>query len=273
VSERTVIITGAGNGLGAEIARCAVEGGWIVGVLDRDRVAAQRTADALGERAIPLAADTTAESEIESALDRFSSLTNRPAPDGVVCNAGIVRFGPLLDLGAGDWRSVVDVNLTGTFMTARAVARRLISADQSGAIVTVTSMNGVAAGPNAGAYGATKAGVALLTKQMALEWGPFGIRANAVAPGLIDAGMSEPIYADPEIRRLRSDRVPMGRLGTGADVASVVLFLLSVESSYVNGTELLVDGGVTASVISTLPRPRSVDSVGPGVPAPPVDDQ
>jgi NAD(P)-dependent dehydrogenase (short-subunit alcohol dehydrogenase family) len=93
--------------------------------------------------------------------------------------------------------------------------------------VTITSMNGVAPGPNSGAYGATKAGVARLTQQMALEWGPHGIRANAVAPGLIDAGMSEPIYADPEIRQLRAARVPLGRLGRGDDVAAVVLFLLS----------------------------------------------
>jgi short-subunit dehydrogenase len=170
----------------------------------------------------------------------------------------------LLDLDARYWRDVVDVNLSGTFLSARAYARRVIVAEQSGAIVAVTSMNGVAAGPNAGAYGATKAGIARLTTQMALEWGPLGIRANAVAPGLIDAGMSEPIYADPEIRRLRSERVPVGRLGTGADVASVVLFLLSAEASYVNGTELLVDGGVTGSVISSLPRPWSVDSVGLG---------
>ena len=181
-----------------------------------------------------------------------------------MANAGIVRFGPLLDLDVDDWRRVVDVNLTGTFITARSFARRVVDAGRSGAIVTLTSMNGVAAGPNAGAYGATKAGVALLTTQLALEWGPLGIRANAVAPGLIDAGMSGPIYADAEIRRLRSERVPIGRLGTGADVASVVLFLLSDEAAYVSGTELLVDGGVTGSVISTLPRPRSVDSVGPG---------
>jgi len=264
VSDRTVVITGAGNGLGAEIARCALEAGLIVGVLDRDFDAASRVAALLGSRAIALGADTTDEAQNEAALATFSERVGRPAPDGIVCNAGIVRFGPLLDLEVSDWRSVVDVNLTGTFLTARAYARCVIGAKQSGAIVTVTSMNGVAAGPNAGAYGATKAGIARLTTQMALEWGPLGIRANAVAPGLIDAGMSEPIYADPEIRRLRSERVPMGRLGTGADVASVVLFLLSDDAAYVNGTELLVDGGVTGSVISTLPRPQSVDSVGSG---------
>jgi NAD(P)-dependent dehydrogenase (short-subunit alcohol dehydrogenase family) len=264
MSDRTVVITGAGNGLGAEIARCAVEAGWIVGVLDRDIEAASRVAASLGDHAIALGADTTDEAQVEGALDVFAAGVGRPAPDGIVCNAGIVRFGPLLDLDASDWRDVVDVNLSGTFLSARAYARRVIGAEQSGAIVAVTSMNGVAAGPNAGAYGATKAGIARLTTQMALEWGPLGIRANAVAPGLIDAGMSEPIYADPEIRRLRSERVPVGRLGTGADVASVVLFLLSAEASYVNGTELLVDGGVTGSVISSLPRPWSVDSVGLG---------
>lgn len=263
VSVRTVLITGAGNGLGAEISRCAVEAGWIVGVLDRDLDAATRRTASLGDHAIALCADTTDEAQVEAAFDVFASRTGQPAPDGFVGNAGIVRFGPLLELEASDWRAVVDVNLSGTFITARAFARRVVGAGRTGSIITVTSMNGVAAGPNAGAYGATKAGVALLTKQMALEWGPLGIRANAVAPGLIDTGMSERIYADPEIRRLRSERVPVGRLGLGADVASVVLFLLSDEAAYVNGTELLVDGGVTGSVISTLPRPKSVDSVGP----------
>jgi NAD(P)-dependent dehydrogenase (short-subunit alcohol dehydrogenase family) len=99
---------------------------------------------------------------------------------------------------------------------------------------------------------------------MALEWGPFDIRVNAVAPGLIDAGMSEPIYSDPEIRERRSQRVPLGRLGTASDVAGAVMFLLSEHAAYITGVELLVDGGVTMSVISTLPRPHAVDTVGTG---------
>lgn len=258
----TVVVTGAGAGLGAGIARAAAVAGWTVGVLDRDGDAATRTADGLGASGVALAADITDEHAVEAALDRFATATGRPAPYGLVANAGVVRFGPLLDAALDDWRHVVDVNLTGTFVTARAVARRLVAAGAGGSIVTVTSMNGVAPGPNAGAYGATKAAVARLTQQMALEWGPLGIRANAVAPGLVDAGMSEPIYADPEIRRLRADRVPLGRLGAVDDVASVVLFLLSDAAAYVTGTELLVDGGVTMSVIGTLPRPAAIDSVG-----------
>lgn len=258
----TVVVSGAGHGLGAAIARAAAAAGFTVGALDRDTDAAGQTAAGLGDRGVALTADTTDEAAVESALDRLADATGRPAPDAVVCNAGIVRFGPLLDTPVADWRAVVDVNLTGTFVTARAVARRMVAAGQPGSIVTVTSMNGVAPGPNAGAYGATKAGVARLTQQMALEWGAHGIRANAVAPGLIDAGMSEPIYADPDIRQRRSERVPLGRLGQSDDVAGVVLFLLSDAAAYVTGTELLVDGGVTMSVISTLPRPQAVDTVG-----------
>jgi NAD(P)-dependent dehydrogenase (short-subunit alcohol dehydrogenase family) len=259
----TLLVTGAGRGLGAAIAAAAVRDGWTVGVFDRDADAAAATAAALGGAAVALVGDTTDADSVEAALDAFAAHTGRPAPDGLVCNAGIVRFGPLLDLAAEDWRAVVDVNLTGTFTTARAVARRLVAAGQPGSIVTVTSMNGVAPGPNAGAYGATKAGVARLSQQMALEWAPMGIRVNAVAPGLIDAGMSEPIYADDDTRRARSGAVPLGRLGTGDDVAGAVLFLLSEAAAYITGAELLVDGGVTMSIIGTLPRPRSVDSVGP----------
>lgn len=260
---RTVVVTGGGRGIGAEIARAATAAGWTVGVLDRDEEAVAATATSL-PRAVALVADTTAETEVESAFDRFADVTGRAAPDGLVCNAGIVRFGPLLDLALDDWRSVVDVNLTGTFVPARAVARRVVAEGTTGSIVTITSMNGVAPGPNAGAYGATKAAIARLTQQMALEWGPRGIRVNAVAPGLVDGGMSAPIYADPGIRRQRERAVPLGRLGVGADVAAAVLFLLSDAAAYVTGTELLVDGGVTMSVLANLPRPRSVDSVGPG---------
>lgn len=267
-TSRSVLVTGAGRGLGAAIAAAAVEAGWTVGVLDRDGSAAAAVADGLGVSAVALTGDTTEAAEVEAALDRLAAVTGRPAPDALVANAGIVRFGPLLELTPRDWRDVVEVNLTGTFVTARAVAQRMIAAGQGGAMVTVTSMNGVAPGPNAGAYGPSKAAVARLTQQMALEWAPWGIRVNAVAPGLVDAGMSEPIYADPDIRRRREGAVPLGRLGTGADVAGAVLYLLSDAAAYVTGTELLVDGGVTMSVIATLPRPAAVDSVGVAAEAP-----
>ena len=138
------------------------------------------------------------------------------APElGVVARA--VR---LLDLDEEDFRAVLDVNLVGTFVTARAVAKRLIAEGRPGVVINIGSMNGVAAGPNAGAYGSSKAAVALLTNQMALEWGSDGIRVNAISPGLIDAGMSQPIYADAATRQARESKVPLGRLGTSDDIAN-----------------------------------------------------
>ena len=202
-----MVVTGAGAGIGATIAAAAAEAGWRVGVLDRDGDAAATIARSIGAAAVPLGADTTDANAIDAALDSFAAATGDATPTGLVCNAGIVRFGPLLGLDVEDWRAVVEVNLTGTFLSARAVARRMREAGTPGSMVAITSMNGVAPGPNAGAYGSTKAAVALLVAQMALEWGADGIRVNAVAPGLIDAGMSEPIYADPDIRARRAPSV------------------------------------------------------------------
>lgn len=244
---RSIVVTGAAAGIGAVVAEHAATAGWRVGVMDLDGDAAERVAAELDGTA--LVASVSDEVAVDAAFERFGSV------DAVVHSAGIVRFGPLRELSLTDWQAVVDVNLTGSFVVARAAERRLAD---GGAIVLVGSMNGVAPGPNAGAYGSTKAGVHLLTQQMAIEWAPR-IRVNAVAPGLIDAGMSAPIYADAETRVAREGKVPMARLGTGADIANAALWLVSDEASYVTGQTLLVDGGVTMSMIANLPRPSAVE--------------
>lgn len=248
----SMIVTGGAAGLGAAIASAAAAIGYRVGVVD---VVSPPHGNGV-EGIASFVASVSDEAAIERVLDEFGT------PDVVVNNAGVVCFGPLVDHSVEDFRRVLDVNLLGTFIVARAAARRWIAAGRPGAVVNVTSMNGVAAGPNAGAYGPSKAGVALLTSQMALEWGPHGIRVNAVAPGLIDAGMSEPIYADPLTREARQSKVPLGRLGTAADIADAVLFLASDRAGYIHGQNIVVDGGVTGSVINHLPRPAAVDSVG-----------
>jgi NAD(P)-dependent dehydrogenase (short-subunit alcohol dehydrogenase family) len=249
----SILVTGGGSGLGAAIGRAAAADGYRVGLYDVDGDAVVATADEVGG-AQALVGSTTDAAAVEAALDGFGT------PDVLVNNAGIVRFGPLVDLAEEDWRAAVDVNLNGTFVTGRAVARRMLAGD-GGAIVNISSMNGVAPGPNSGAYGPTKAAIGLLTGQMALEWAP-SVRVNAVAPGLIDAGMSEQVYADPATRAAREGRVPLGRLGRADDVAGAVLWLASDAASYVTGQTVLVDGGVTGAIITTLPRPRSVDGVG-----------
>jgi len=252
-----MLVTGGARGLGAAIAAAACDAGYRVASLDTAEHATAEHDTAEPASAVAHFVGSVADpASVEATLDAFG------VPDVVVNNAGIVRFGPLIDLGLDDWRAVLEVNLTGAFVVARAVARRWIHTGHAGSIVNITSMNGVAAGPNAGAYGAAKSGLGLLTSQMALEWGGAGVRVNAVAPGLIDAGMSTPIYADPDIREARSSKVPLGRLGQAAEVASAVLFLASDAASYITGQILVVDGGVTGSIIGHLPRPSAVDTVG-----------
>jgi NAD(P)-dependent dehydrogenase (short-subunit alcohol dehydrogenase family) len=171
----------------------------------------------------------------------------------LVNNAGIVRFGPLLEHSVDDFRKVIDVNLVGTFIVSRAVGRRMIRRG-TGAIVNVTSLNAIAPSPDAGAYPASKAAVALLTQHFALVLGPHGIRVNAVAPGFIEGGMSAGIYADAEVRATRGRSVPLGMLGTVDDVADAVSFLVSENSRYTTGQQLMVDGGVSFSLKNHLPR-------------------
>ncbi|MCY3785998.1 MAG: SDR family NAD(P)-dependent oxidoreductase [bacterium] len=253
-ADRSFLVTGGAAGIGAEIARLAGAAGYRVGVLDTDGAGAQRTAGEIGG-AVALQGSVADEAEVEAALDSFGT------PEVLVNNAGIVRFGPLLEHSAADFGAVVAVNLLGTFLCGRAAARRMAAAG-GGRIVNIASMNGTAPGPNAGAYASTKAGIIMLTQQMALEWSRLGIRVNCVAPGLIDGGMSAPINADPVLRAERELAVPAGRLGSAADIAKAVLWLASGDADYITGQTLLVDGGITMSILSHLPRPASVDGVG-----------
>jgi NAD(P)-dependent dehydrogenase (short-subunit alcohol dehydrogenase family) len=244
---KTAIVTGAAGDIGAAIARVLAGAGYKVGVLDLDEARVREVASKIAG-AMPLVASVTDEASVEAALDAFGAI-----PDLVVNNAGIVRFGYLIDQSLEDFRRVLDVDLVGIFVVARACARRMVTRG-SGAIVNITSIGGMATGTNAGAYPAAKAGAAKLTEQMALEWGPQGIRVNAIAPGFIDGGMSAGFFKDPKIRARRGNAVPLRRLGTPEDVAQAVLFLGSDAASYISGQHVAVDGGVVHSVLQQLPR-------------------
>jgi len=246
----SMIVTGAGSGIGEAIARHASDAGYRVGVLDIAGDAAHRVADSI-ENAVALVAAVDDPVHVEAALDQFGT------PTALVNNAGIVRFGALLEQSLSDWQAVVDVNLTGMYVCSTACARRMADVG-GGAIVSLTSINGIAPGTNSGAYGPTKAAIDLLSKQMSIEWGPIGIRVNTVAPGLIDGGMSAPIFVEPEFRRRRTEKVPAGRLGTVDDVARAVIYLCSSDADYVTGQQLAVDGGVINSIIANLPRPATL---------------
>lgn len=250
------VVTGAGRGIGAVIARYAAKAGYAVELWDVDAAAAAVVAEEIGGEARSRQVDVTDESSVAAALAALES-----APALLVNNAGRVRFGPLRTLSVQDWTTVLETNLTGTFLVSRSVAPLMESAG-GGAIVNISSINGIAAAPNAGAYTATKAAIIMLSEQMALEWGSSGIRVNCVAPGLIQAGMSDAIYADEQVRELRQAQVPLGSLGTAEQVADCVMFLASPAAAYITGQLIAVDGGLTKAGLQHLARPKSVDFVG-----------
>ena len=244
---RTALVTGAANGIGAAIAQALVGAGYRIAVLDLDAAQVNDRCTALAG-AIPLVADVTDEGAIDAAFDALDFV-----PDLVVCNAGIVRFGLLGDESVADFRKVVEVNLIGAYIVARAAVRRMAPRG-SGHVISLTSTNAYSPAPSCGAYPASKSGVLQLMKQFALEYGEHGLRFNSIAPGFIDGGMSTPIYADPKVRAARSKGVPLKRLGTPEDVANAVLMLDSPTASYITGIDILVDGGVTHAVLKNLPR-------------------
>ncbi len=244
---RHAIVTGGGSGLGADIARALSAAGYRVGILDRLREEAEALAAEL-ENSKAVEADVTDAASVASAFEQFGD-----APDLLVNNAGIVRFGALEEQSPEDYAATVGVNFLGACYCARAVAPRMLERG-SGHIINITSVNGVHPAPGIGLYGGTKAAMACMTQAMALEWGPRGLRVNAIAPGFIDAGMSKPIYENPRAREVRAGGVPLRRLGEASDITEAVLFLDSPGAGYICGHELVVDGGVINSVLSHLPR-------------------
>lgn len=246
--KKIALITGGARGLGLSITDALLGAGYTVMVFDRDAAALDDLA-ATRENILCHEGDVTDVSTVEAALDTLPE-----APDLVVNNAGIVRFHPLIETSEETWRSIIDINLTAPVLIAQSCARRMIHRG-SGVIINITSTAGIAASPGVNAYVAAKAGLAAMTELMAQEWGPMGLRVNSVAPGMIDAGVSAPIYANnPEARNRRGGAVPSRRLGAPEDIASAVLYLASDAASYIQGHQLVVDGGLTISVMSQLPR-------------------
>lgn len=248
---KTAIVTGAAGGLGLAIAERLGVDGIAVALVDIDAAGAEAAASKISS-AHGYGCDVTDEAAIYKLLDRFEADFGT-CPDILVNNAGIVRFGDLLEHSVADFRKVLDVNLVGTFIMAKVVGKRM-AARGSGAIVNITSLNAVATSPDAGAYPASKAAVAKLTEQLALTLAPCGVRVNAVGPGFIDAGMSSPIYEDPEVKKARGASVPAGRIGEAIEVANAVAFLVSDQASYIHGQHILVDGGVSFSLKQQMPR-------------------
>lgn len=245
---KSILITGASGGIGSEIASQASQQGYKVGLLDLNKEKLTQLESEI-PNSIAFPTDVTDEDSVAETLEKFSEI-----PSALVNCAGIVRFGSLLDQEVKDFKEVIEVNLLSGFIVSCAVAK-LMKEKGEGNIINISSISGGKhPAIHSGAYAAAKAGLVMLSEQMSLEWGKLGIRVNAVSPGFIDAGMSAPHYRDETERKKREAMVPMQRIGNANDIAKVVLFLLSDDSSYVHGENILVDGGVMNSVLANIGR-------------------
>ena len=239
---QVVVVTGAGRGIGQAIARRFGGAGANVIVNDVDSSAAMATAAAIndaGGSAMAAAADVSAADEVASVFD--AALSEFGTVDVLVNNAGLVS--PTLHFLEADeawWRRLIDVNLTGHFLCSHRAARIMAPAGK-GVIINMSSGGATRAHRAFTAYDASKGGIEALTRAMALDLGPYGIRVNALMPGSIDTeGMDE------AARRLRGENIPLGRVGDPDDMAGPALFLASDDASYITGHVLKVDGGMLA---------------------------
>ena len=237
------LVTGGGGDIGRAITLAlAAEGADVAVVYRSDRASAEATADAVrsaGRRALCIEADCTDAVSTAAMVAAVTSAWGRL--DLLVNNAGARGRAPLLDLDPADWDRVVTVNLRGVFLAGAAAARAMRQRGE-GAIVNIAGASAHRSYPGAGAYGPSKAAVVSLTKQMALEWGEYGIRVNGVSPGPIRDPQSGWEAEEPGLVS-QAKRIPLRRVGSPADVARAVVYLASTDAAYVTGHMLLVDGG------------------------------
>jgi NAD(P)-dependent dehydrogenase (short-subunit alcohol dehydrogenase family) len=247
---KVALITGAGRGIGRATALRLASEGAAVAVLDLDGAVADEAADALreaGAGSLAVAADVTDRAASRAAIER--TLAELERIDVLVNNAARTAKGNLEQTGPDDWEHEIKGTLTGAFLMSRAVLPHMVARGK-GAIVNVASVNGLLALGNP-AYSAAKAGLINLTRSLATEYGPRGIRANAVSPGTIrteSPSWRERIKRDPQVFDKLARWYPVGRVGRPDDIAAAIAFLASDEAAFVNGANLVVDGGLTAGL-------------------------
>lgn len=249
---RVAIVTGGARGLGFAMAEALAGAGADVALLDRlDTVADAASAlqNGSGRRCIGVNVDVTAEASVSQAFDDVTRELG--VADVLVNSAGITLGTPLIETQVENWQRVFDVNVTGTFIASREFARRHVDAahGKPATIVNVSSMSAFAVNipQTQAAYNTSKAAVSMLTKSAAIEWGPLGIRVNAIAPGYFASDMTRDfVAANPDMAEDWVRRIPAGRMGEPGELGDLLVYLASERSSYVVGQSILIDGGYTS---------------------------
>ncbi len=251
--KKVALVTGAARGIGLATAKKFLAEGWRVALLDIDGETLRGAVAAIGDADATLAlrCDVADAGAVADAVARTEARFGRL--DALVNNAGVAVFAPLLETSDDDWNRVLAVNLSGAFFCTKAAAP-LMRKHGGGAIVNITSISAVRASTLRTAYGTSKAGLAHLTKQLAVELAALGIRVNAVAPGPVETAMAKQVHT-PEIRADYHDAIPLNRYGLEEELAEAVFFLCSDRASYITGQILGVDGGFDAAGIG-LPTLR-----------------
>jgi glucose 1-dehydrogenase len=246
LSNKTALVTGGSRGIGRAIALALAKEGANVAInYNSDNLAATKTVSeikSLGVRSDAFQANTSSASQVHHMIDDV--LNEYGAIDILVNNAGIIRRKPFLETTEEEWDLTLGTNLKGYFLTGQTVARHMKERLQ-GRIINIASINQVLASLNATAYSVSKAGVAMLTKQMALELAPYKINVNSIAPGLTETDLNRKDLADPEFRNRRLSRIPMSVILHPEDMAGAAVFLASDDSRFVTGTTIFVDAGTT----------------------------
>ena len=241
---KVAVVTGAGRGIGRGIAEALAAAGAYVMLAGRTHATLDAAASAIGATALPQVADVAREADVlalrDAALARFGHI------DALVNNAGINPIWRTIEKTTlADWQAIIDVNLTGTFLCCKHIGSAM-AARGTGSVINLSSVGGHVGLIRSAPYCASKGGVEMLTKALALEWATRGVRVNCIAPGYVDTDLTSSLLHHETLGKPFLDHTPMGRFGEPRDLAGAAVFLASDASAYMTGQSLVIDGGWTA---------------------------
>jgi sorbose reductase len=243
---KKALVTGASSGIGKRVALAYAEAGAQVAVAARHSEALEKVAGEIaavgGDKVVPISCDVTQPDQVTRMLDRATEELG--GVDIAVCNAGIIALNGMLDMPLEEFQRIQNTNVTGVFLTAQAAARAMVSQGQGGAIINTASMSGhiINTPQQVGHYCTSKAAVIQLTKAMAVEFAPHNIRVNSISPGYISTELVEPYT---EYFPVWEPKIPLGRVGRPEELTGLYLYLASAASSYMTGSDIVIDGGYT----------------------------